>query len=98
MDSKEYSWKYIAADTLLCRTACDLIYAKLTPDTTSGSCVFHNGEDATGEVITRIFSAGLWDTKFHPEKPIYCRRGLYVSSVVTCGILVQWRPRASKEG
>ena len=92
VESKEYSWRWVTADVLLSRRACELVYAKLTPATAAGLCIFYDGENANGEEIIQLETGGLYNCEFAPPKPIYCRRGLYVGTVTTVeGIFVQWR-------
>ena len=99
-DAKEYAWKWVTATGLLCRSACDLNYVLLTPD--DGACIItlYDGEDTSGKIIATVKTIAARSTEFSPSKPIYCRRGLYLSNIVdnVLGTLVQWRPRASKEG
>ncbi|MBA7481121.1 hypothetical protein ES707_16591 [subsurface metagenome] len=99
-NAKEYAWKWITASELLCRSACDLVDAHLVPDAAGfATAVFYNGEDTNGEIILSARVLGITHCDLHPNVPIYCRRGLYIDIVTnTRGILVQWRPRASKEG
>jgi len=97
-DSKEYSWKWVTAAELLCRSACDFIYAKLTPAAAAGGTTLRNGENANGEIIAVMLTAGAYNCEVSPRRPIYCRRGLYVDTVTTAGVLVQWRVRKSQEG
>lgn len=97
-DAKEYSWKYVTDAEVLCKGACDLLYAKLTPDSTVADVTLYNGEDDTGEVIIKIAAAGLYNNEVSPCVPIYCRRGLYVGTITTGDVLVQWRVRDSEEG
>lgn len=101
-DSKEYSWKWLTASELLCRTACDLTYVLMTSLTDAATSItLRDGEDATGRVIAVIETLASRSFEFRPAKPIYCRRGLYYENnavVAEPGCLVQWRPRASEEG
>ncbi|GAH60970.1 unnamed protein product [marine sediment metagenome] len=100
MDSKEYSWKWVTADELLCPTACDLVSAHLVPDaSTTATATYFDGQDTKGRTILRVRVAGSKHCDFDPAQPVYCRRGLYVEIVTNVrGILFQWRPRSSKEG
>lgn len=92
IESKEFSWKWVTADELLSRRACELVYARLTPATDAGLCILYNGENADGEVIEQLETAGMNNCEFYPAKPVYCGRGLYVGTVTTVkGIFVQWR-------
>ena len=92
-DSKEYSWKWVTGDELLSHGSCELLYAKLTPDTAAGSCVIYDGENALGETIVILRTSGLYNCECNPCVPIYCRRGLYIGSLTTAKVLVQWRER-----
>lgn len=99
-DSKEYAWKWVTASELLCPTACDLVDAHLVPDAAGfATAVFYDGESTTGEIIISARVSGITHCDLHPNVPIYCRRGLYLAILTnTRGILVQWRPRSSREG
>ncbi|MBA7579991.1 hypothetical protein ES708_21877 [subsurface metagenome] len=99
MNAKEYSWKWITASELLCRSACDLLYVKVNPVDADCNVTIYNGEDASGTIISVIDSQFVTNCHLLPAEPIYCRRGLFVGEMINCvGMLVQWRPRASKEG
>jgi len=97
-DSKEYSWKYVTDAELLSKSACDFLYAKLTPDTTVADVTLYNGENTNGEKIVKIAAAGLYNNECNPPVALYCPRGLYVGTVTTGDVLVVWRVRGSKEG
>ena len=102
-DSKEYAWKYVTADELLCPTACDFIYAKLVGKEAAGEANLYDGENTLGKQIVRLDSGGLWNCECSPPVPVYCRRGLYLGDTATDtvtidGVLVIWRPRPSEEG
>ena len=97
-DSKEFSWKWVTAAELLSHHACDLIYAKFTPDTDVGNVTLRNGHDNTGEVIMKLLTAGAYNCEFSPRRPVYCPRGLYVDTITTGDVFVQWRVRDSEEG
>lgn len=97
-DSKEYSWKWVGAAELLCKVACDLVYAKLVSDTDVGNGTLYNGEDDSGEAIIKLATAYIINMEIAPPKPIYCPRGLYVGTLTSCDIFVMWRVRTSKEG
>jgi len=97
-DAKEYSWKWVTDAELLSRGACDLIYAKFTPDTDVGNVTLYNGEDGNAEVIIKLLTAGAYNCEFSPRRPVYCRRGLYIGTITTGDVFVQWRVRSSKEG
>jgi len=97
-DAKEYSWKWVTAAGLLCPSACDYVYAKFTHTATAGGVTIRHGENANGEIIVVMLTAGAYNCEVSPRRPIYCRRGLYIDTITTGALLVQWRPRASKEG
>lgn len=90
-DSKEYSWKWVTASELLSRRPCDFVYAKFTPTSEAGGTTLRNGEDANGEIIAVMLTAGAYNCEVAPCKPIYCSRGLFVDTVTTGGLLVHWR-------
>ena len=100
MDSKEYSWKWITASELLCPVACDFISAHLVPDAAgTATATIYDGESTSGDIIIRVRTAVSRHCDLEPPVPIYCRRGLYIEIITnTRGVLVQWRPRLSKEG
>ena len=99
MDSKDYSWKWVTADELLSKTACDLCQIVLTCNVGNCNMKVYNGESETGEYVMRLkglqnrsVNAGIHN---HP----YLRRGLFVTLDGNClGAFVQWRSRPSKEG
>jgi len=99
-DAKEYSWKWLTASELLSRSACDLCYVLLTPDSAACGITLYDGESTAGKIIATVKTIDAQSTEFSPAKPIYCRRGLYYSNVAqnVLGTLIQWRPRASEEG
>jgi len=98
-DAKEYAWKWVTAAELLCPSACDFLYAKVNPVDDTCNVTIYDGEDASGAIISVIDSQFVTNCELSPAKPIYCRRGLYVGTMTGCvGMLVQWRPRSSKEG
>ena len=97
-DAKEYDWKNVAAAELLCPSACDFIYAKFSPTETAGGVTIRNGENTNGEVLVIMLTAGAYNCEVSPRRPIYCRRGIYVDTITTGTLLVQWRPRSSQEG
>lgn len=98
-ESKEYSWKCVAADELLSHGPCEFIYAKLTPATEAGSAILYDGENALGKKILELNTGGLYNMECAPPVPVYCRLGLYVGSTSTIdGILVIWRELGHKEG
>lgn len=91
VESKEYSWKWVTADELLSHGPCEFLYCKLTIDNQTGSAILYDGENALGTQILKLASAGNYNCECLPAKPIYCRFGLYVGSLTTAEILVQWR-------
>jgi len=91
VESKEYSWKWVTADELLSHGACEFLYCRLTADTDVGSVILYDGENASGKQIVKIATSGLYNSECKPTKPIYCRRGLYLGSLTTAEVLVQWR-------
>ena len=97
-DSKEYSWKYVTDAELLCKGACDFLYAKLTPDATVANVTLYDGEDANGKELCKIAAAGLYNNECAPPVALYCPKGLYVGTITTGDVLVVWRVRDSKEG
>lgn len=95
-DSKDYSWKWVTVAQVLSLGPCDFIYAKFTPDTDVGGVTLYNGEDANGEILVKLLTAGAYNCEVSPRRPIYCRRGLYVDTLTTGDVLVQWRERGHK--
>ena len=97
-DAKEYAWKWVTADELLSKVACDLHQVIFSGSTKGSHITIYNGENTNGELIG-VFEAQASPSlpiKFDP--PIYCRRGLYIDVYSYFqGCLVSWRPRASKE-
>ena len=97
-NAKCYSWKLVTDAELLCKGACDFLFAKLTSDAGASNVTLYNGEDANGEVICTIRAAGLYNNECKPPVGLYCRKGLYVGTITTGEVLVVWRVRGSKEG
>ena len=99
-DSKEYSWKWVTADEVLSKVACDFIYSKHVPSTAATSTIdIYDGENTSGKIIAKCRTASSRPAKVDPPVPIYCRRGLYVDIKANClGVLVIWRVRDSSEG
>lgn len=98
-DSKEFAWKWVTADEILSKTACDFCCIMLTATTDVGYCYLYDGENAQGTLIGRIECLANRSVMFVPHHPVYCRRGLYLDIVSNLfGCFVMWRPRASKEG
>ena len=99
-DSKEYSWKWITADEILSKVACDFLGSHHVPSTAGTSTIdIYDGENTSGKVIVKCRTAESRATPFHPPKPIYCRKGLYIDIKANClGVFVMWRVRDSKEG
>lgn len=97
-NSKEYSWKYVTDAELLSKSACDFLYAKLTPDSDVGDATLYNGEDSNGKKICKIAAAGLYNNECSPLVALHCPKGLYIGTITTADVLVVWRVRDSKEG
>lgn len=99
-DSKEYSWKWVTADEILSKVACDFIYSHHVPSTAGTSTInIHDGENTNGELIAKCRTAESRATVIFPPVPIYCRKGLYIDIKANClGVLVIWRVRDSREG
>jgi len=95
-ESKECSWKWVTGDELLSHGQCELIYACFTADTAAGSFVLYDGENANGKRIVTKKTAGLYNCEFSPRHPVYCRRGIYVGSLTTGGVFVQWHELGEK--
>lgn len=98
VESKQYSWKWVTADELLSHGACEFLFCRLTADTEAGSAILYDGENAAGTQILKIATGGLYNAECRPPVPIYCRRGLYVGSLTTAEILVQWRELGHGKG
>jgi len=91
VESKEYSWKLVPADEFLSHGACEFLYCRLTATNGTGSVILYDGENNTGKEIIELKTDGDYNCECAPPKPIYCRRGLYVDSLTTAKVLVQWR-------
>lgn len=92
MDSKEYSWQYIVADTVLCEGECELISAISYPSATDNEVDFYNGISDKGSLIAKVTSEVKRSLTLNLRIPVYCNKGLFVDIVrnVT-GVFVQWR-------
>ena len=97
-NSKDYSWKLVTDAELLCKGACDFLYAKLTSDTTVSDVTLYDGENVNGKKICKIDAAGLYNNECSPPVALYCPRGLYIGTITTGDVLIVWRVRDSKEG
>ncbi|GAH84699.1 unnamed protein product [marine sediment metagenome] len=98
-DAKEYAWRRITASAMLCKGACDFVYADLHPSGADAEIEIFDGESVQGDLITGIFTSIRVNREFKPTAPIYCKRGLYINIIArTCCVFVQWRPRLAKEG
>ena len=97
-DSKEYSWKWVTADEVLSKVACDFIGSHHVPSTAGTSTIdIYDGENTNGRVIIKCRTAESRATAFHPPAPVYCRRGLYIDIKASClGVFVMWRELGSK--
>lgn len=100
MDSKEYAWKWIAADEVLSHTACDLVYALLTAKAGACAITLYDGQNTNGTIIAKVECPASRSFEFAPAKPVYCRRGLSALTFTdnVDGVFIQWRPRLAKEG
>jgi len=98
MESKEYSWKWVTADELLSHGPCEFLGSHHVPSTAGTSTIdIYNGENTNGEVIVKCRTAESRATPFHPPKPIYCRRGLYLDIKANClGVFMMWRELGKK--
>jgi len=93
-DAKEYSWKWVTASELLCKTPCELCAVIQTCKTTPCRTHIFNGEDNTGEMVVRLECLANRSVPAILHHHIYCRRGLYVElSDDTYGIFIQWLER-----
>lgn len=95
-ESKEYSWAWVGAARLLSKGACELLYAKLTPDAAAANVTLYDGENTTGEVIVTLRTSGLFNCECNPCRPLYCRKGLYVGTPTDGDVLLQWRELGQK--
>lgn len=95
-EGKEYSWAWVTADQLLSHGQCELVYACFTGDTDAGSFILYDGENANGRIIVTKKTGGLYNCEFSPRKPVYCRRGLFVGSLTTGDVFIQWRELGEK--
>ncbi|GAI48259.1 unnamed protein product [marine sediment metagenome] len=90
--SIEYSWKWITADELLSKVACELCCLMMTSK--QGPSVIHvyDGENTNGTFLGRFETLANRSQVFCPKMPIYCRRGLYIDVRENLeGVLIQWR-------
>jgi len=92
VESKEYSWKWVTADELLSISACELLFAHLVVSSANGHATLYDGENTAGNQIVYLQAATETGMQFHPLKPVFCRRGLYVGNTSHLeGVFVQWR-------
>jgi len=92
MESKEYSWEFVAASRCLTNRPCELVFAQNVPTGATVTSILYNGVDANGKEIIALNAAVAQNTTFNPPVPVYCERGLYVvvGTAVT-GVFVMWR-------
>ena len=99
VESKEYSWKWVTANELLSHGRCELLYAYQVPSKPNSEADIYDGENASGDRITRMETSTQCCLPFAPKEPIYCRRGLYIDFLKgTLGIFVQWRELGHRGG
>jgi hypothetical protein len=92
VEAKEYSWAWVTANRLLTDRECELIYACLVPSAAGADVTLYDGENTTGDTVVTIEHAAKTSHPFNPRRPIYCRKGLYVSlGTNVTGVLVLWR-------
>lgn len=90
--SKEYSWRYVTADTCVEKGACELVYALLVPSASTTDSALYKGTDANGVKICDLKVAVVTDLEFSPPVPVYCDGGLFVDvGTSVTGIFVMWR-------
>ena len=91
-ESIHYSWKWVTDDAQLSTGACELCYVYVASDgQTTGKAIVYDGENTNGDHVVTIEAIANDGTPFHPMKPVYCRRGLYIDYSAGAGVFVQWR-------
>lgn len=99
VESKAYSWKWVTASELLSHGACELLCAFVTPSKPQAEVDIYDGENTSGDFLTRMETSSQCCLPFLPKQPVYCRRGLYINIIKgTMGIFVQWRELGHKGG
>jgi len=94
IDSKEYSWKWITADELLSKGACELSHAILTCDGGNCSASIYDGESSNGKLVVTFKALQNRSVVASLYPHIFCRRGLFVDLGTDClGMLIQWREK-----
>jgi len=92
MDSKEYSWNWITADTILTQSECELVYVSFVVGAANNTLKLYNGVNSSSDPIMEIHSASRTNVEVRPAKPIFCSKGLFAdfsSNVV--GAFIQWK-------
>jgi len=95
-DSKEYSWKWVTADELLCKTPCEICTILVSCEDGNCEVKAYDGEDATGRLVAHVKCSQYRSFIFNSHHHVYCRRGLYIDVDVvahTEGVFVQWLER-----
>jgi len=92
LESKEYSWKWITADELLCKTPCEICHVLLTCKGANCRVEIYDGEDTSGKYIARVEALANRSVSIDIHHHIYCERGLYLDLYedTVNGVLVQW--------
>lgn len=92
VNSREYSWAYVAADVCLARGPCELVWAYVVPTAATTDSALYDGTDTQGEKITDLKVADVAGGDFAPPVPVYCDKGLYVDvGTSITGIFVLWK-------
>lgn len=93
MESKEYSWAYLAGSRLLSHGPCELLFAYLGPGIATTDAVLYDGEGTGGDVIVTLQAAAVTGMSFRPPVPVYCAKGLYFAqgSSTSTRAFVMWR-------
>lgn len=90
--SKEYSWQYITADTVLCQDPCELVALVSFPSDAGNEIDIYNGESTSAELVCKITSEVKRTVHITPPIHVYCSSGLYiVLKTNITGAFVQWR-------
>lgn len=99
IDTKELDWKWVTANEVVSKMACEICMIALTCDGANANVTIYDGEDASGEIIAVVKGLQNRTVDININHHIYCRRGIYlVMSPAVLGVFIQWKMRPSKEG
>jgi hypothetical protein len=96
--SKEYSWAYLKASNVVATREAELVTVYVVPSAAASVVTLYNGQSTGGDVIAIMEEATMSNGIFNPTKPVYCRKGIYITiEANVTGVFVQWRNMAPED-